>query len=137
MIIRPGIIRPEIQERYGHGRSERTIENWTKHPDWPAPVGRRGRWHEYPLEAVEAWIAKHAPTEESTPAGKPTDLLTVQEIAAHSGRGESTIRGYISRGRWPAADKEENGVKLWFRSTVDRALAGLRPYRPREGRSSE
>jgi hypothetical protein len=41
MVARRGLIAPEIAERYSRARS--TVQRiWTQHPEWPAPIGKRG-----------------------------------------------------------------------------------------------
>ncbi|GLY81812.1 sigma factor-like helix-turn-helix DNA-binding protein [Actinoallomurus iriomotensis] len=127
MVRRPGIIAPEIAERFGAPLS--TVQRqWKVHPQWPAPIGKRGRWAEYDAAAVEEAVRRlfrRAPLAEQ---GDPEDELTVADIAAYTGLSESTVRSDISRGRLPRHDDERDGVKLWKRKTIDAAMTGRRRY---------
>lgn len=119
---------PEIAERYGRALS--TIQtNWTQRDEWPAPVGRRGKWKEYDAAEVAAVVKRLYGREGNTGKGKPGDLLTVAEIADYTGLAASTVRADVSRGRIGAADDESTGVKKWRRDTIDAAMATRRGYR--------
>jgi len=121
-----GVIIPEIAERYG--RSPATIQkHWTRHPEWPEPIGRRGRWLEYDADAVDKVVHRLFIRTTGTD-GSPDDLLTVAEIAEYTGLKPTTIRSDISRGRWPEPDEVAHGVKLWRRATVDAVMAHRRIY---------
>ncbi|MGP3914327.1 helix-turn-helix transcriptional regulator [Nonomuraea sp. 10N515B] len=128
MVSGKGLIPPEIAERYG--RSLETVrDTWRKHPDWPAPIGRRGRWAEYDAAAVDQlvrrlWVRPELPSE-----GNPDDLLTINEIVEYTGLARGTIDADISRGRWREPDEVEYGVKRWRRSTVDDVMSKRRGYR--------
>ena len=129
MVRRPGLIAPEIAERYGAALS--TVQRqWKVHPEWPPATGRRGRWSEYDAVAVDAAVRRLFARLELTTEGDPDDELTVAEIAAYTGLSESTIRSDVSRGRLPQGI-ERDGVKLWKRRTIDTAMAGRRAYRNR------
>lgn len=120
---------PEIAERYG--RSVSTIQTkWTQRDEWPAPVGRRGKWKEYDAAEVADVVQRLYGREGATTKGKPGDLLTVAEIAAYTGLSASTVRADISRGRIKhEPDDESTGVKRWRRDTIDAAMATRRGYR--------
>lgn len=132
MVDRPGITTREIAQTYG--RSLHTVtKEWVRHADWPAPVGKRGRFNEYPADAVAAWVAEHADRDTTPPifTGDPDRLLTVAEIADESGLSEGTVRADLSRGRLTpkGGDVERDGVKLWRRGTIADQLRGRRGYR--------
>ena len=112
-----------------HGRAYNTLRNqWARHPDWPAPVGKRGQAHAYDPAAVDAVIAKHFAR---TDAGlEPRRLYTARELeAAGVGVTAGTIRADMTRGRWPAPDDTEGGVNRWYGATATKALKGRRGYR--------
>ncbi|WP_280246720.1 hypothetical protein [Nocardia abscessus] len=124
-----GIIAPEIAARYGRELS--TIQRqWMVRPEWPASIGKRGRWNEYDAAEVEQVVRAHF-VRAATPAseGGPDDLLTVAQIAEYTGLAEATVRADISRGRINRqADDDSEGVKRWRRSTIDAAMRGRRRY---------
>jgi hypothetical protein len=130
MVERPGVIAPEIARE--HGRSLHTVtKSWMRHPEWPPPVGKRGRYNEYDREAVAAWIAAHAarPSVEL----EPDRLYTAQQLEdAAIGIAASTIRADRSLGRWPAPDDESDGVARWKGSTAAATMQSRRVYRRRE-----
>jgi hypothetical protein len=130
MVARRRVIAPEIAELYG--RALDTVkETWRKHPDWPAPVGRRGRWAEYDAAAVDELVRRVFLREPAPPVGDPDDLLTVADIAEYTGLARGTIAADISRARWRDPDEDEHGVKRWRRSTVDEIMRGRRGYHRR------
>lgn len=44
------------------------VSNWAaRHEDFPAPVGRVGRWPVYILSAIEAWADQRGPAPTTTP----------------------------------------------------------------------
>jgi len=47
------------------------------------------------------------------------DWLTTQQTANLLGITTGTLRGYISRGRFPEADAYVGNTRLWKRSTVE------------------
>lgn len=119
MVEPPRLITPEIATRYD--RSLHTVtKTWARHPDWPAPVGKRGRYKEYDADAVDAFVRQHVTRQ--TPDLEPGRLYTVQELAAATGIAEPTIRADLSRGRWPAPDDTAAGVHRWRGRTVTDAL---------------
>jgi hypothetical protein len=123
---RPGITPAEIAAKYQ--RSEHTVADyWAVHPEWPAPVGKRGRAAEYDPDAVEAVVRRlflHDPADIA-----PGKLYTVAEAAEVLGIKPGTVRSAKSRGRWPAADEVRDGVELWS----GRTLAGVAATRARRG----
>jgi predicted transcriptional regulator len=135
MVDRPGITLPEIAETYG--RTYATVrQQWTRHPDWPAPTGKRGRFGEYDPKAVAAWVTAHADRDQDAPifTRDPAGLLTVAEIADESGLSHRTVRADLSRGRLLPAegDTVRDGVKLWRRGTIAAQLRKRRGYRRSE-----
>lgn len=130
------IIAPEIAALYG--RELTTVTGtWRRHPDWPAPTGRRGRWAEYDAAAVDAVVKEHFLRQPLQSSGDPEDLLTIADIVTYTGLARGTVDGDISRGRIPPADDTEHGVKRWRRSTIDTAMQGRRGYHRRAQQGSE
>ncbi|MEV4174001.1 hypothetical protein [Nonomuraea sp. NPDC049709] len=128
MVEQHGITTAEIAERYG--RALRTVQDvWRKHPDWPAPTGKRGRWAEYDAQAVDELVRRAFLRDPPSAEGRPDDLLTIAQIVEYTGLTRSTIDSDISRGRIPPPDDTEHGVKRWRRSTVDTAMSQRRGYR--------
>lgn len=120
------ITAPEIAAKYG--RTLSTVQRqWMVRPDFPAPIGKRGRWNAYDPAAVDAAVRAHF-VRTVEPTGDPDELLTQIEIAAVTGLSPSTIRADISRGRIGEPDDETDGVKRWKRSTITEAMAGRRRY---------
>jgi hypothetical protein len=139
MTPQPGekLIAPEIASRYD--RAVTTVQKlWMPRAEWPAPVGRRGRWNEYDATEVEQAVRAHFLREEAPAAGDPDDLLTVNEIAEYLELAPGTVRADISRGRLQLGEPDDSaGAKRWRRRTVDAAAEGRRAYRRRstaEGR---
>lgn len=130
MVAPRGIIAPEIAEQYG--RSLHTVtKSWMQHPDWPEPIGRRGRYNEYDTAAVESFIRDHI--QRQAVALEPERLYTAGQLAdAGAGITAATIRADRSRGRWPAPDDTAHGVARWYGATAAAALAGRRTYRRAE-----
>lgn len=130
MVTLRGIIAPEIAERYG--RAVHTVtQTWRKHPDWPAPIGKRGRWAEYDADQVDEVVRRLFIREPPASEGGPDDLLTINEIVDYTGLARGTIDADISRGRWRDPDDTEHGVKRWKRSTVDAIMKSRRGYQRR------
>lgn len=140
MVTRRGLTVPEIARRYG--RAETTIRHsWTQHPQWPEPIGKRGRYKEYDADAVESVVARlfsrtepdsaDEPDTEQPIAADPNELLDVAAIATYTHLSASTIRSDISRNRWPAPDDETDGTKTWKRSTVEAIMKKRRAYHHR------
>lgn len=127
---RKGIIAPEIAELYGRALTTVT-GTWRNHPDWPAPVGRRGRYVEYDRAAVDAVVRAHFLRETPESTGDPDDLLTIADIVEHTGLKRGTVDADISRGRMPPPDDTKDGVKRWRRATIDTAMQGRRGYHRR------
>lgn len=125
MISRPERVTiAEIAERYD--RSVVTIrQHWTKWAEWPDPVGKRGRWHEYDGAVVDAVVRARLERVQPEKTGDPDDLLDARAIAEYAGLAWGTIRADISRGRIGEPDDvDAGGVSRWRRATVDRVLAG-------------
>ena len=131
MVRHENLIAPEIAERHGYSIAY-VQRRWMTHPAWPSPAGKRGKWHEYDTAAVDEWVRGHIERETPEPTGGPDDLLTVQDIADYTNLSHRTVRADVSRGRWPAPDDEQYGVKRWRRATVDEVMMRRRPYRRRE-----
>ncbi|MBF6515282.1 HTH domain-containing protein [Nocardia cyriacigeorgica] len=122
---------PEIAERYG--RAVTTVQKiWMPRPEWPEPVGRRGRWNEYDADQVDAAVRAHFLREQPADEGGPDDLLTAAQIAEYLGVSPSTVRADISRGRLDLGEPDDTaGAKRWRRRKVDAAVEGRRAYRRR------
>ncbi|MBP2583383.1 hypothetical protein J3A78_003861 [Streptomyces sp. PvR006] len=111
-----------------HGRAEKTIRNvWARHPDWPAPTGKKGQAYLYDPAAADQVIAEHF-ARATTPL-EPRRLYTAAEIAAAAGISAGTIRADRSKGRWPAPDNTEGRAHRWYGATALQALADRRGYR--------
>lgn len=94
---------------------------WGRHPDWPAPVAKRGRSAEFDPQAVHAFVQQHHTRQ--APALDPNRAYTVTEAAKLIGLTADTIYSDISRGRWPDPDTTTpDGIRLWHGSTLTRAL---------------
>jgi len=126
MVDHPGLTTPEIAERYG--RSLHTVTKlWRRAPDWPPPIGRRGKHYEYDPAAVDTWITEHIGREPVEL--EPTRLYTARELeTAGVGITANTIRADQSRGRWPKPDDITGGANRWYGRTVQAALAKRRGY---------
>ncbi|MYW48868.1 hypothetical protein [Streptomyces sp. SID161] len=127
MVDRPGLITPEIAEQYGV--SDHTVtKTWAQHPDWPAPVGKRGRYKEYAAADIADYVRKHV--ERQAVVLEPERLYTAQQLEdAGIGIKAGTIRADLARGRWPEPDDTEHGVNRWKGMTVMTAMTGRRVYR--------
>lgn len=122
-----GLIVPEIARKYG--KTDLAVRHrWIQNPEWPAPIGRRGRYKEYDEQAVEAAVKKLYTRAEPEATGSPDDLLTIGEIATYTKLSNATIYSDIKRGRWRDPDKTEDGVRMWKRETVDAIVKGRRRY---------
>ncbi|WP_018385275.1 hypothetical protein [Wenjunlia vitaminophila] len=108
-----------------HGRSYDTVRNkWSRHPDFPAPVGKRGRSLEYDTQAVDRWV--QAEKGRPAPDLEPARLYTAQDLeVAGVGITAGTIRADLARGRWPKPDHTTGGNR-WRGATVIKHLAGRR-----------
>ncbi|MFD0468596.1 hypothetical protein ACFQ0B_10000 [Nonomuraea thailandensis] len=101
MVEQRGIIAPEIAARYERALTTVT-GTWRKHPAWPTPIGRRGRWAEYDAKQVDAVVRAHFLREQPAPAADPDELLTIAQLVDATGLKRGTLDADISRGRWPA-----------------------------------
>ncbi|MEE4493563.1 hypothetical protein [Streptomyces sp. BE230] len=116
-----------------HGRAYDTLRaQWSRHPAWPAPIGKRGRSYIYDPAAVDTVIAEHFTR--STPAFEPGRLYTAREISDLTGISAATIRADVSKGRWPAPDDASQMANRWTGTTITTALTGRR-HDPRTARS--
>ncbi|MFE0036821.1 hypothetical protein [Streptomyces sp. NPDC059015] len=116
----------EIAARYD--RSYETLRTeWSRHPAWPSPVGKRGRALVYDPAVVDQFVAEQLAR--STPDLESGRLYTAREIEAATGLKAATIRGDASKGRWPAPDDTTGPANRWKGSTVTAALQGRRGYR--------
>ncbi|MBE4783926.1 hypothetical protein [Streptomyces caniscabiei] len=118
---------PEIAAR--HGRAYDTLRaQWSRHPAWPDPIGKRGRFKIYDPTAVDRVIAEHF--ERQAAELEPARLYTAQELEdAGIGIKAGTIRADLTRNRWPEPDDTGNGVNRWTGQTVMTAMTGRRGYR--------
>ncbi|MEO3978794.1 hypothetical protein [Streptomyces sp. CAU 1734] len=116
----------EIAER--HHRTYETLRTeWSRHPAWPAPIGKRGRSHVYDPAAVDRVIAEHLAR--PTPTLTPDRLYTAREIEAATGISTGTIRADRSTGRWPAPDGKTGRAHSWYGRTITPILQNRRAYR--------
>ncbi|GAA3048268.1 helix-turn-helix transcriptional regulator [Streptomyces glomeratus] len=110
-----------------HGRTYTTVRNqWTRHPGWPKPIGKRGKFLLFDPIAVDQVVAEHL--ERPTAALEPRRLYTAREIEALTGITAATIRSDRSRGRWPEPDDTSGRAHRWYGATVTQTLAGRRAY---------
>ncbi|MHA4776056.1 hypothetical protein L1085_016290 [Streptomyces sp. MSC1_001] len=124
----PGETLREIAARYD--RAETTVRNqWSTHPEWPAPTGKRGQAYLYDPDQVDAVVTAHfvRPAVEL----EPGRLYSAAEIAAATGISAGTIRAERSKGRWPAPDDQRGAAKVWLGATVAEAVKGRQAYRRR------
>ncbi|MER7807905.1 hypothetical protein [Streptomyces sp900116325] len=111
-----------------HGRAYDTLRTqWSRHPAWPAPLGKRSRSYVYDPAAVDAVIAEHFTREATT--FEPRRLYTAREVADLAGISSATIRADVKKGRWPAADDATQMTHRWYGATITTALAGRRGYK--------
>ncbi|MFF9312163.1 helix-turn-helix transcriptional regulator [Streptomyces sp. NPDC014748] len=118
-----------------HNRSYDTLSNqWSQHPSWPDPIGKRGRAYVYDSTAVDAVIAEHF----DRPAAplEPRRLYTAKEIEALTGITAATIRADRSKGRWPAPDDDSGRAYRWYGATVSKAVKGRRGYHRQHAEAS-
>ncbi|RJO74155.1 hypothetical protein D5S18_18555 [Nocardia panacis] len=126
---------PEIAAKYGRAKS--TVQRqWKVAPDWPAPIGKRGKWLEYDEAAVEEVVkswggrAVHDSPADGQIDSDPSDLLTTKEIAEYTGLAYGTIRADASTGKLGNPDDiDSGGVKRWRRDTIDGVMGKRRRYR--------
>ncbi|GAB2714564.1 helix-turn-helix transcriptional regulator [Streptomyces bullii] len=110
-----------------HGRSEYRVRNaWARHPQWPEPIGKRGKQLLFDPAAVDQVIAEHI--ERPAVELEPRRLYTAKEIEALTGVTAATIRADRSKGRWPVPDDTSGRAHRWNGATVTQALAGRRAY---------
>ncbi|MGW2501824.1 helix-turn-helix transcriptional regulator [Streptomyces sp. NPDC001588] len=111
-----------------HGRAYNTVRaHWSRHPDWPAHIDKRGREKVYDSAAVDAVIAQHFAR--TTTELEARRLYTAREIEDVTGVTAATIRADRSKGRWPAPDDTQGRSHVWYGATVAKALEGRRSYR--------
>ncbi|CAL9302867.1 hypothetical protein [Streptomyces sp. SudanB91_2054] len=128
------LITPEIADQYGVSKHTVT-KTWSAHPEWPAPVDRRGRYKEYDARAVADFVRQHV--DRQAVALEPRRLYTAQQLEdAGIGIKAATIRADLSRSRkpdqprrWPEPDDTSDGVNRWYGETVTTALTTRRGYR--------
>jgi hypothetical protein len=110
-----------------HGRAETTIRNqWARHPQWPEPIGKRGRHLIFDPATVDQVISDHI--ERPTAALEDRRLYTAREIEQATGITAATIRADRSKGRWPEPDDRSGRAHRWYGATVTRVLTGRRGY---------
>lgn len=101
-------------------------KNWTRHPDWPQPAGKRGRWLVYDPTAVDTW---HDTRNARQPAGLlPDRQYTTAEIEKITGFTASNIRAALSKGTWPAPEGRDGRANTWSGATVETSIAARRAY---------
>ncbi|GEC02971.1 hypothetical protein SSP24_06260 [Streptomyces spinoverrucosus] len=127
MVDRPRLITPEIADTYGV--SQHTVtKTWAQHPQWPDPVGKRGRYKEYDAQNIADFVRDHV--ERQAVQLEARRLYTAQDLeAAGIGIKAATIRADLTRGRWPKPDDTTSGVNRWTGLTVTKTLEGRRGYR--------
>lgn len=128
-----GVTNQEIAESCGV--SVRTVEDWSREPGWPTPIGKRGRRAVRDPAAVAAALeargSRKAPKGPAPVAVPLEGLLSPREIAERSGLAWATVRDYAAKGRF-GEPVERDGVKLYPVGAVDAGLAARRPEgRPR------
>jgi predicted DNA-binding transcriptional regulator AlpA len=122
----PGETYAEIAAR--HGRAETTVRNqWARHPDWPAPTGKRGKRLLFDPAAADRFVADHI--DRQAAELEPRRLYTAREIEQLTGITAATIRADRSKGRWPEPDDTSSRAHRWYGATVAQALEGRRAYR--------
>lgn len=116
-----------------HGRAYNTLRTvWSRHPDWPAPLGRRGRSYVYDPADVDTVIAEHF--ERDTVKLEPRRLYTARQIAEATGISAATVRADQAKTRadgtprWPAPDDTSGPANRWYGKTVKNAVANRRSY---------
>ncbi|MER5559687.1 hypothetical protein ABT071_13885 [Streptomyces sp. NPDC002506] len=116
-----------------HGRAYDTLRNhWSRHPDWPPAVDKRGRSLLYDPAAVDDVIARHF----TRPAVDldPRRLYTAREIEALTGITAATIRADRTKARadgtarWPAPDDTSQRAHRWYGRTVSEELKRRQAY---------
>jgi predicted DNA-binding transcriptional regulator AlpA len=111
-----------------HGRSEHRVRNvWARHPAWPDPIGKRGKFLLFDPATVDQAIAENI--ERPAVELEPHRLYTAREIEDLTGITAATIRAERSKDRWPAPDDTEGRAHRWTGATITQALAGRRAYR--------
>ncbi|UQA95645.1 hypothetical protein [Streptomyces halobius] len=111
------------------GRPLTTVRNtWTRHPHFPDPIDKRGRWNVYEPIAIDGFIRDHI--DRQAVQLEPDRLYTAQHLeAAGIGIRAGTIRADLTRGRWPQPDDTTDGVNRWYGRTAAKALEKRRGYR--------
>lgn len=134
-----------IAERYRVNTD--TVSMWARSEDFPRNSGTPRR-RSFADAEVEAWVRRNRPEiwravreEPYASEGDPRDLLDINEFAAlrarRTGRATPATAGamnsYLSRGQIPDPDRTPRdgqsppvAAKMWYRSTVDRHVSGLR-----------
>ncbi|MFB6950193.1 hypothetical protein ACFCXP_11235 [Streptomyces niveus] len=116
-----------------HGRAYDTLRTvWSRHPDWPDPLGRRGRSYVYDPAAVDKVIADHFARD--TVELEPRRLYTARQIAQLTGISANTIRADQAKTRadgtprWPAPDDTSGPANRWYGKTIKNTVATRRSY---------
>ncbi|MFF1416554.1 hypothetical protein [Streptomyces sp. NPDC058280] len=134
MVDRPAAAGETLREIAArHGRAYDTLRTqWSRHPDWPPPIGKRGRSQVYDSAAVDRVIAKHF--QRSATKLEPRRLYTAREIETATKITAATIRADQSKKRadgtprWPAPDDTSETANRWYGATITKALKGRRSY---------
>ena len=118
---RPGLTYAEIARKYDRAAST-VARVWSQHPQWPNPIGKRGRSNEYDPQAVDAVVCAHF-LREPTNNIDPGRLYTASEAADACGLAFSTVRADITRRRWREPDEVRDGIPMWRGSTLQDLMA--------------
>ncbi|GGJ81975.1 hypothetical protein GCM10011583_11840 [Streptomyces camponoticapitis] len=116
-----------------HGRAYNTLRTvWSRHPDWPEPIGKRGRSYVYDSAAVDKVVAEHFARD--AVELEPLRLYTARQIAEATGISAATIRADQAKTRadgtprWPAPDDTSGPANRWYGKTISHAFSKRRNY---------
>ncbi|MFD7016105.1 hypothetical protein [Streptomyces sp. NPDC059928] len=116
-----------------HGRAYDTLRNhWSRHPNWPAAIDKRGRSLLYESAAVDEVIARHFAR--TVVELEPGRLYTAREIETLTGVTTATIRADRTKlrvdgtPRWPAPDDTSGRAHRWYGRTVAGELKRRHAY---------
>lgn len=130
MVDRPGLTTPEIADMYSVSLHTVT-KSWAQHPEWPDALGKRGRYKEYAVQDIAAFVHDHV--SRRTVDLEPQRLYTAQELEqAGIGITAKTIQADMSRHRWPRPDRTVGGVHRWYGQTAANTMNSRRGYHRRQ-----